>query len=286
MAISERRLMPEPIHQSAEFSSTVPGSREPRVSIVMPTKNEAKNLPHVFELIPENIHEIILVDGYSRDDTVAVARSLDSRVRVVEQTRPGKGNALAHGFGAVTGDIVVMLDADCSADPREIPRFVETLRGGADMAKGSRYMQGGGSDDITHLRSQGNRRLTDMVNLLFRTKFTDLCYGYNAFWTHCLPQLSVDSDGFEVETLIAIRAAKARLRIQEVPSHEFSRLHGTSNLNALRDGLRVQRTILRELAGQRGVPIVKHDERRQHVRGIPTAATLERRACFVHGATA
>jgi hypothetical protein len=147
-------------------------------------------------------------------------------------------------------------------------------------------MQGGGSDDITRLRSQGNLRLTGMVNLLFRTKFTDLCYGYNAFWTHCLPQLALDSDGFEVETQIAIRAAKAKLRIEEVPSHEFSRLHGTSNLNAMRDGLRVQRTIFRELAGYRGIPIIHHHERREHVRGIPAGAPLERRACFVHAAFA
>jgi glycosyltransferase involved in cell wall biosynthesis len=286
MAISERRLQAVPDHEYGDFSSQSTGASQPRISIVMPTKNEAKNLPHVFELIPDDIHEIVVVDGYSRDDTVAVAESLDARVRVIEQTRPGKGNALAHGFGAVTGDIVVMLDADCSADPREIPLFVDALRRGADMAKGSRYMPGGGSDDITRLRSQGNRRLTGMVNLLFRTGFTDLCYGYNAFWTHCLPQLAVDSDGFEVETQIAIRAAKAKLRIEEVPSHEFSRRHGVSNLNAMRDGLRVQRTILRELAGQRGAPIVEHDERRQHVRGVPTAAQHERRACFVHGAFA
>jgi glycosyltransferase involved in cell wall biosynthesis len=286
MALNACRPQLAPDYESEGFVSTGTGATQPRVSIVMPTKNEALNLPHVFELMPDDIHEIIVVDGYSRDDTAEVALSLDSRVRVIEQTRPGKGNALAHGFGAVTGDIVVMLDADCSADPREIPLFVAALRGGADMAKGSRYMDGGGSDDITRVRSQGNLRLTGMVNLLFRTKFTDLCYGYNAFWTHCLPQLSLDSDGFEVETLIAIRAAKAKLRITEVPSHEFSRRHGVSNLNAVRDGLRVQRTIFRELAGSRGVPIIHHDERRHHARGIPAASVAERRACFVHGALA
>jgi glycosyltransferase involved in cell wall biosynthesis len=286
MATRERRLQSAPLDIYEGSAELAANAVEPRVSIVMPTKNEARNLPHVFELMPPDIHEIIVVDGYSRDDTVKVAESLDSRVQIVEQTRPGKGNALAHGFGAVTGDIVVMLDADCSADPREIPKFVDALRGGADMAKGSRYMAGGGSDDITRIRSQGNRSLTGMVNMLFRTRFTDLCYGYNAFWTHCLPQLSIDSDGFEVETQIAIRAAKARLAITEVPSHEFNRLHGVSNLNAMRDGLRVQRTILRELVGHRGIPIIDHAERRAHARGRAAAARLERRACFVHGAFA
>jgi glycosyltransferase involved in cell wall biosynthesis len=255
----------------------------PRVSIVMPARNEARNLPHVFEKIPADVHEIIVIPGNSTDGTGEVAQELDDRVVLVDQSRKGKGNALAHGFAAVTGDIIVMLDADCSADPLEIPAFVDTLVRGADFAKGSRHMTGGGSEDLTLMRSMGNKALTHSVNMLFRTRYSDLCYGYNAFWTHCLPHINIDSDGFEVETMMNIRVAKAGLRVHEVPSFERSRLYGVSNLNALRDGLRVARTIGRELRGHRETPVVPSVERRSHPRGQAIEAG-ERRACFLYAA--
>jgi len=227
--------------------------REPRVSVVIPTLNEAANLPHVFAQLPDDLHEVILVDGFSTDDTVEVGRRLRPDLRVVMQERRGKGNALACGFAAARGDIIVMLDADGSADPSEIPAFVETLRHGADFAKGTRFARGGGSSDITVLRRLGNRGLNTLVNLLFGTRYTDLCYGYNAFWRHCLPAMSVDCDGFEVETLINIRIARAGLRVAEVPSFERDRLHGESNLRTFRDGGRVLRTIVSERLRPRAV---------------------------------
>ena len=163
------------------------------------------------------------------------------------QSGRGKGDAFQAGFAAVTGDIIVMLDADGSADPAEIPRFVDCLVGGADFAKGSRFLSGGGSADITRLRQLGNWALSSTANLLYGTHFTDLCYGYNAFWVQCLPFISLDVPGFEVETLINLRVAKAGLKITEVPSFEAERIHGESNLNTFRDGFRVLRTMIREL---------------------------------------
>ena len=237
----------------------------PRVSVIVPTWNEAKNLPHVFSLLPEDVHEVIFVDGRSVDGTVEVARSLRPDVKVVLQNRKGKGNAMACGFDAATGDVLVMLDADGSADPREIPRFVDALVAGADFAKGSRFTNGGGSADITRTREWGNRWLNRMANVLFGTRYTDLCYGYNAFWAHCLPALALNAcdrksqerlwgDGFEIETIINTRVAKARMRIVEVPSFEFERLHGQSHLNTWRDGLRVVRALLVERVNRVGVP--------------------------------
>lgn len=217
------------------------------ITVVIPTLNEAKNLPFVFEHLNQyDIAEVILVDGYSTDDTVAVARSLRPDIRVVNQTRRGKGNALKHGFEAATGDIIVMLDADGSADPHEIPAFVDALVSGADFAKGSRFSHGGGSSDITALRRAGNWGLNTLTNMLYGTRYSDLCYGYNAFWSHCLPHMSVDCDGFEVETLINVRVAKAGLEISEVGSYEADRIHGDSNLNTFRDGWRVLKTIVKE----------------------------------------
>jgi glycosyltransferase involved in cell wall biosynthesis len=218
----------------------------PSVTVVMPTLNEAENLAHVLTALPENLFEVVLVDGLSSDGTVEAARRLRPDIRVVMQERRGKGNALALGFAAARGDIIVMIDADGSTDPREIPAFLEALFAGADFAKGSRFLRGGGSADITRIRRVGNSLLSGSVNFLFGTRYSDLCYGFNAFWRDCLPALDVDCDGFEVETLINIRAARAGLRVKEVPSYEHRRLHGVSNLNAVRDGTRVARTIARE----------------------------------------
>ena len=217
-----------------------------RVSVVIPTLNEAANLPHILPKVPDWVYEIIIVDGYSTDDTINVARHLRPAARVVLQTARGKGNALACGFAAARGDIIVMLDADGSTDPQEITRFVQPLLDGADFAKGSRCMAGGGSKDLSRLRSTGNRALRSIVNLLYRQHYSDLCYGYNAFWTRCLGAMQIDCAGFEVETLIHVRIAKAGLDVREVPSLEHERIHGKSNLNAWRDGSRVLRTIVKE----------------------------------------
>ncbi|MFI6387360.1 glycosyltransferase family 2 protein [Nonomuraea sp. NPDC050547] len=218
----------------------------PRVSVVVPAMNEAENLPHLFATLPQWIDEVVLVDGNSVDDTVAVARRLRPNLRIITQTGKGKGNALAAGFAACTGDIIVMIDADGSMDGREIITFVGALVTGADFVKGSRYATGGGSDDLTFGRSVGNKALTALVNLMYGTRYTDLCYGYNAFWAHHLDVLDLDCDGFEVETLMNVRAAKGGLTIHEVPSHERHRIHGQSNLRTFRDGFRVLSTILRE----------------------------------------
>src|SRR4051812_33003846 len=218
----------------------------PRVSVVIPTLNEAENLPYVLARLPEGLHEVVIVDGHSTDDTVAVARRLCPDARVLMQAGHGKGNALGTGFAAATGDIFVTLDADGSTDAAEIPRFVAALCNGADFVKGSRFAQGGASSDITATRRLGNWGLNTLVNVLYGTSYTDLCYGYNAFWARCLPYMRVDCDGFEVETLINVRIAKGGLVIHEVPSYERDRIHGRSNLHAIRDGSRVLRTIALE----------------------------------------
>jgi glycosyltransferase involved in cell wall biosynthesis len=223
----------------------------PAVSVVIPAMNEAKNLPYVFESLPEWIHEVVLVDGNSTDDTVRVARELRPGVKVVPQRGKGKGDALISGFAACTGEIVVMVDADGSADGGEIVSYVSALVGGADFAKGSRFANGGGTDDMTSIRKLGNRVLTALVNAKFGARYTDLCYGYNAFWKRCLDEIALDCAGFEVETLMNIRVVKAGLRVQEIPSHEHHRIHGASNLRAVRDGLRVLKVILRERGGRR-----------------------------------
>jgi len=246
------------LDESVQTQNAVgPQALQPSLSIVIPAKNEARNLPRLFARLPKENCEVILVDGASTDGTVSEALRLRPDVMAIVQTRKGKGNALACGFAAASGSFIVMIDADGSNDPAEIPRFVSALKAGADFAKGSRFLAGGGSQDISFVRRVGNFWLNKIVNLLYGTRYTDLCYGYNAFRRECLGVMALDpgdsedvndgtmqwGDGFEVETLINVRIAKANLRVAEVPSFEAARHFGSSNLNAFSDGIRVLRTI-------------------------------------------
>ena len=220
--------------------------RAPRVSVVVPTLNEAKNLPHVLPRIPSWVYEVILVDGRSKDNTIEVAQELLPDIRIVRETRKGKGAALQAGFAAAKGDIIVMIDADGSMAPEEMNVYVGALLSGADFVKGSRFMQGGGTSDMEFYRRLGNWGLMMLVRMGFGGHYSDLCYGYNAFWKSVLPVLDIDSDGFEVETLMNIRVLKAGLNIAEVPSYEAERIHGVSNLRTIPDGFRVLGTIIKE----------------------------------------
>ncbi|MBC7814823.1 MAG: glycosyltransferase family 2 protein [Burkholderiales bacterium] len=231
---------------------------KPKVSVVIPTLNEAKNLRYVLPYIPDWVYEVIIVDGHSTDDTVSAAQSLYPGVKIVDEQRRGKGAALQAGFNAVTGDIIVMIDADGSMNPQEIPLLLGALLTGADYVKGSRFLQGGGTSDMTFIRMLGNWGLTTFVRILFGGQYTDLCYGYNAFWTRSLDALHVEADGFEVETHMNIRALKAGLKVIEVPSFESDRVFGESNLRALQDGWRVLKTILKERTSGRKNHVARH----------------------------
>lgn len=217
-----------------------------KVSVIIPTLNEAENFPHVLPHIPEWVHEVIIVDGRSTDGTPEVARKLLPTVRIVEETKRGKGAALLAGFTAATGDLIVMLDADGSMNPQEMSTYVAALCNGADFVKGSRYLQGGGSADLTPVRDLGNWGLTMVVKILFGCRYSDLCYGYCGFWRSVLPVLDLKSDGFEIETEMNVRALVTKLQIVEVSSYESRRIYGESHLRPLQDGFRVLGTILRE----------------------------------------
>jgi glycosyltransferase involved in cell wall biosynthesis len=226
--------------------SEIEGVTRPRVSVVIPTLNEERNVAWVLERLPEMVDEVILVDGRSTDRTVEIARAVRPDIQVVLETEPGKGAALRAGFAAARGDYIVMIDADGSMDPSEIERFVEALRSGCDFVKGSRFATGGGTADMSRIRKLGNDALRTAVNVLYRTDFTDLCYGFIGFRRERLAALRLASQGFEIETEMIVRAVIASLRISEVASFEAERRYGESNLRAWRDGRRALRTLLHE----------------------------------------
>ena len=218
----------------------------PSVSLIVPTLNEADNLPHVLPRVPDWVTEVIIVDGNSTDATVDVARDLLPGVRIVQQPGKGKGDAMAAGFAASRGDILISIDADGSMDPNELYVFVGQLMAGADVVKGSRFMQGGGTNDMELHRKAGNRLLVWFTRLLYGQRFSDLCYGYVGFWRDSLDVIQPDANGFEIEACIQARALRSGLKIAEVPSFEERRINGHSNLRTFRDGWRVLKTLIAE----------------------------------------
>jgi len=217
--------------------------------VIIPTLNEEENIAGVIrELHQMNYHNILVIDGNSNDRTVEVAKEFG--VNVLLQNGRGKGTALRQVFNheSLNGDVVVMMDADGSMSPKEIPLFIEALDSGADLVKGSRFLWYAHSEDMNLIRRIGNKFFISLVNWLCSANYTDLCYGFAAFRKDAIKKLypHLKSTNFEIETEIFIKARKLGLKVVEVPSIEFRRRHGKSNLSAFRDGLKILKTIVEE----------------------------------------
>ena len=217
-----------------------------RVSLIIPTLNEARGLQRMLPALPGWIDELIVVDGGSNDGTVDVVKARCPHARVIHQVSRGKGGALKEGIRAATGTIIVTMDADGSMDPLDINAAVDCLLDGADFVKGSRELRGGGSSDFTTIRRAGNRALTAVANLLFGHRWTDITYGLNAYWRTIIVDLDSLSDGFEFEIQAAARAARTGLCTKEISCYEAPRVGGHSKLSPMRDGWFILRLLLNE----------------------------------------
>ncbi|BCS90768.1 MAG: glycosyltransferase AglJ [Candidatus Micrarchaeota archaeon] len=216
------------------------------VSIVIPTWNEAGNIRTLIEDINRCLkgynYEILVIDKYSEDGTADIARKMGARVIL---DKGGKGAALIRGFKEAKGDIVVSMDADLSHRPKELVLLIESIKIGYDAAMGSRFIIGGGSSDMPWYRRFGNKVFVILVNLLYRTHYTDLCYGYRSFSKEALNRLKLREEGFGIETEINIKCAKQRLNIIEIPSYEKKRSSGEAKLRTFRDGFRILKAIIK-----------------------------------------
>ena len=233
-------------------------SSPPKITVIIPTLNEARNLPHVLPRLPLGLHEVIVVDGNSVDGTLEVARRLQPDARIIVQDRYGKRNALASGLAAATGDIVVMLDVDGSADPSEIPQFVKALIKGADFVKGSRVADS--VNGITRVHAVTHRMLSKLVNALCHTQYADPCCGFTAIWRCHVPVLGLSAEsgtgngrttwlsgnGFEIDALINVRAAQAGLIVKEIANSKCRPIRNAGNLTAMSDSLCILSTLLAE----------------------------------------
>jgi len=222
------------------------GSHHPKLTVIIPTFNEEHNIQLVLSGLPDMVDEVLIVDGNSRDNTVNRVREFRPDAKIIYQPGKGKGDALRCGFENAAGDIIVTIDADGSMDPAEIPTFIEPILNGYDYVKGSRFLPQGRTTDMVWYRRSANKMFVILVNIFYGSRYTDLCYGYNALHKRVLEKITFESDGFEIETEMHIKAIKHNLLIAEVPSFEDKRVHGEGKLKSFSDGWRILKTILRE----------------------------------------
>ncbi|MEM0201656.1 MAG: glycosyltransferase family 2 protein [Candidatus Micrarchaeaceae archaeon] len=222
--------------------------QKPYISIIIPTLNEAKNLRSLLPSIKNTLkgyrYEIIIVDKNSTDGTANVAKSNGTTVLYDNK---GKGSALIKGFRKAKGSIIISMDADLSHRPTELKLLITAIEAGYDVCMGSRFLTGGGSDDMPAFRRFGNKIFVYMVNVLYGAHYSDLCYGYRSFSRAATKKLNLKSLGFGIETEISIKARKKRLRVIEIPSFEKKRGTGVGNLHSFRDGYIILKTILKNI---------------------------------------
>jgi glycosyltransferase involved in cell wall biosynthesis len=220
------------------------------ISIVIPTLNEASNIGQVLKEVKEELasygysYEIIVVDGHSTDNTVAIARSLGAKILF---DSVGKGSALQKGLAAAKGDILVSMDADLSHKPNELKLLISGIEIGYDICMGSRFIIGGGTEDMSLFRKFGNKFFVWLVNLFYHTNYTDLCYGYRSFRKGVFRKLGLKEVGFGIETEISIKAVKKDLKVLEVPSMEKKRGSGKGKLRTFKDGYVILKALLENL---------------------------------------
>ncbi len=218
-----------------------------RVSVILPTRNEEGCIGRVLKEMPrEVVDEVVIVDYHSTDKTAEEAKAeLRPTDKFVAQKGKGYGGAFREGFDIASGDVVVMMDADGSHNPADIPALVEKVRRGYEYVMASRYTTGAHSYDDTIIRWIGNRVFTWMTNMVHGTRVSDSLYLFTAITREGLKKLNLKSDGFEFCTEILVKAHRAGLSFAEVPAIERLRFAGRSKVNAFWHGLKILRMILR-----------------------------------------
>jgi len=203
------------------------------VTAVIPARNEERSIEEIIERTKPFCDEVLVVDGHSKDRTVALAEALG--VRVVKDNKKGKGDAVRVGAFAARYDTVVYLDADGSHDPVDIPALVEPIKKGeADLVVGSRGK--GGSDELHGdveklLRMIGSDIILIGINMRWKQNLTDSQNGFRAIRTEVMRSIGTIENITTIEQEMTMKCLKRGFRVSEVPAHEYSRKYGDSTIS-------------------------------------------------------
>ena len=218
------------------------------ISIIIPAKNEEQSLPLMLQELPiDIIKEIIIVDGHSNDQTIDVVEKLQiQEVQIIQQTGKGYGDAINEGIKKVTGEYVVVMDADGSQNPKPLTELMTKIEKEAlDVCFCSRYLPGAGSDDDTLIRYIGNKIFSFLLKYVHGVKLSDALFTYCMVRKNVFERLKMISSDFSWCVEFPIRVHNTGFKYAEIPLFERRRFAGKSKVNAFVDGFLIAMTIFK-----------------------------------------
>ena len=207
--------------------------------------NEIEGIKIILPKISRDIiDEILIVDGGSTDGTIEWAR--DNGYKVLVQKKPGLGSAYIEGLAEATGELIITFSPDGNSLPEVLPDLKKKIEEGYDVVTVSRYLDSAKSFDDDLITAFGNWLFTKSFNILFQQNVTDYLVMYRAFKASIIDQLNVKHESISWQSQLMCKAAKAGLKISEIPGDEPPRIGGERKMNPIRNGIAELKMLINE----------------------------------------